>query len=108
MLSNHSAGILNVYRILSRDTEDFRFSSPFMVPVAGEPTGVLTGHQAVRACRSRALARLPDLHFTLVDVFTGLGSIVIHCCRHDGGFAAEHFEFDVDGKATRSSAHYSA
>jgi SnoaL-like domain len=93
-------------RILSHYSETFEFSSPFILTVAGEPSGKLTGHAAVRAYWSKALARRPNLHFRLVTVFSGVASAVIHYQRHDGSFAAEHFEFEPGGKVLKSSAHY--
>jgi len=93
-------------RIMSHYSENFEFSSPFIITVAGEPSGKLQGHAAVRAYWSKALARRPDLHFRLVTVFSGVASAVIHFQRHDGSYAAEHFEFEPGGKVQKSSAHY--
>jgi SnoaL-like domain len=93
-------------RILSHYSETFEFSSPFIITVAGEPSGALKGHAAVGAYWSKALARQPDLHFRLVTVFSGVTSVVIHYQRHDGSYAAEHFEFEPGGKIIKSSAHY--
>ena len=93
-------------RILSHYSEELEFSSPFIITVAGEPSGALKGKAAVRAYWSKALARQPDLHFRLVTVFSGVASVVIHYQRHDGSYAAEHFEFDPGGTVMRSSAHY--
>ncbi len=93
-------------RILSHYSETFEFASPFIIQVAGEPSGTLKGQAAVRAYWSKALARQPDLHFRLVTVFSGVASAVIYYQRHDGSYAAEHFEFGSDGKVIRSSAHY--
>ncbi|MBP7514269.1 MAG: nuclear transport factor 2 family protein [Flavobacteriales bacterium] len=96
----------NLDLIMSHYAEGFEFSSPFVITVAGEPSGRLKGHAAVGAYWSKALARRPDLHFRLVTVFAGVASAVIHYQRHDGSYGAEHFEFDTDGKVLGSSAHY--
>jgi|SRR5215468_3410934 len=93
-------------RILSHYSEAFELSSPFIVAVAGEPSGILKGHAAVRAYWSKALARQPGLHFRLLTVFSGVATAVIHYQRHDGSSAAEHFEFEAGGKVIRSSANY--
>lgn len=93
-------------RILSHYAEDFRFSSPFIVAVVGEPSGFLRGRDAVGAYWRKALARLPDLQFKLLTLYVGMTSIVIHYSRHDGRTAAEYFEFDEHGRVSRSSAHY--
>ena len=93
-------------RILSHYTDDFRFSSPFIPAIAGEPSGILSGHKAIREYWSKALARGPDLHFKLITLLVGVGSVVLYYSRHDGKIGAEHFEFDQDGKVIKSSAHY--
>src|SRR4030095_10789012 len=93
-------------RILSHYSETFEFSSPFIITVAGEPSGALKGHAAVGAYWSQALGRQQDLHFRLVTLFSGVTSVVINYQRHDGSYAAEHFEFEPGGKIIKSSAHY--
>lgn len=93
-------------RILSHYTPGFEFSSPLIPAVTGEPSGRLNGQDAIRAYWHKALARRPDLRFQRVLLLVGVESLVIHYSRHDGGLAAEHFEFNREGKVTRSSAHY--
>lgn len=93
-------------RILSHYTDDFQLSSPFIPLVAGEPSGILKGHEAIRAYWRKALALRPNLHFKLVAVLVGVTSIVIYYSRDDGKFAAENFEFNLEGKVVRSSAHH--
>lgn len=98
----------DLQRILAHYSEDFEFSSPFIIEVAGEPSGILRGKQAVGAYWAKALARIPNLHFTLESVLWGIQSLVIHYRRHDGRMASEWFEFGADGKVARSAAHYAA
>jgi ketosteroid isomerase-like protein len=93
-------------RVLAHYSESFEFSSPFISSVAGEPSGSLKGHAAVREYWSKALARRPDIRFRLLTVFVGVASAVIHYQWHDGTAVAEHFEFEPGGKVIRSSAHY--
>jgi ketosteroid isomerase-like protein len=94
-------------RILSHYTDDFEMSSPVIVRLMGEPSGALRGKAAVRDYWARALARIPDLHFALIDVYTGASSVVIH---YDGprGASAEVFWFNEAGKVYRAGAHYTA
>ena len=94
-------------RILSHYAETFEFSSPRIIEVVGEPSGVLIGRAAIRAYWSKALERQPDLHFRLITALSGISSVVIHYQRHNGGYAAEYFEFEPGGKVSKSSAHYS-
>ena len=93
-------------RILSHYTDDFEMSSPVIVDLMGEPSGTLKGKPAVREYWTKALARLPDLHFDLIDAYAGAGSVVIHY-QGPRGPSAEAFWFDAAGKVYRAAAHYS-
>jgi hypothetical protein len=95
-------------RILSHYTPDFEFSSPLIPAVTGDPVGRLKGQDAIRAYWHKALALRPDLRFQRVLLLLGVESLVIHYSRQDGALAAEHFEFNREGKVARSSAHYVA
>lgn len=94
-------------RILAHYTEDFELSSPLIVQFMGEPTGTLKGKAAIRAYWAKALARLPDLHFDLVEVFAGPSSPVIQY-RGLRGPSAEVFRFDAENKVCRAAAHYAS
>ncbi len=96
----------DLQRILAHYSEDFEFSSPFIVQVVGEPSGHLRGKKAVGDYWAKALARIPDLRFTLRSVLWGVSSLVIHYRRHDGRVTAEWFEFGEQGLVVRSAAHY--
>lgn len=92
-------------RILSHYADDFEMTSPFIIPIAGEPSGTLKGKPAVRAYWARAMALIPDLRFELREVLVGVASITL---TYQGarGPAAEVFHFGPDGKVTRALAHY--
>ncbi|HET7833215.1 MAG TPA: nuclear transport factor 2 family protein, partial [Gallionella sp.] len=85
--------------------DDFTMSSPRIAAVAGEPSGVLRGKDAIGAYWQRALELAPDLHFELVSTFLGSDSIVLH---YNGprGQAAEAFFFDSSGLVVRAAANY--
>ena len=92
-------------RILSHYTEDFEMSSPLIVQIMNEPSGMLKGKTAIRAYWAKALARIPDLHFDLTEVLVGASSVVI---RYHGprGSSVEVFWFDDGSKVFRAAAHY--
>ena len=92
-------------RILSHYTEDFEMSSPLIVQLMGEPSGMLKGKTAIRAYWAKALARLPDLHFDLEEILVGASSVVI-LYRGPRGSSAEVFWFDAENKVCRAAAHY--
>jgi len=97
----------NLARILDHYHEDFEFSSPLVIQIACEPSGILKGKDAVILYWIKALARTPDLRFRLESVLWGINSLVINYRRHDGHVVSEWFEFGSDGKVVKSSAHYS-
>lgn len=94
-------------RILAHYTDDFEMSSPVIVQLMNEPSGTLRGKAAIRDYWSRALAQRPDLHFELVHVFAGAGSVTV-AYRGHRGLSAEVFWFDAALKVYRAAAHYSA
>jgi ketosteroid isomerase-like protein len=91
--------------ILSHYTEDFQMSSPYIVQIANEPSGTLNGKSAVAAYWSAALEKIPTLHFELLQVLAGVGSVTVYY-RGVRGLAAEVFFFNESGLVERSCAHY--
>ena len=92
-------------RVLAHYEEDFEMSSPFIAAFAGEPSGRLRGKPAVLDYWKTALERLPDLRFELLEVFTGVHSLVIRYQGHKGP-VAEVFIFAPSGRILSASAHY--
>ena len=92
-------------RVLSHYTDDFEMSSPYIVQVAGEPSGKLKGKKAVSAYWTSALKLIPNLRFELVSTLLGANSITLYYKGHRG-MAAEVFIFGPDGKVAAAFAHY--
>ncbi|MFO0698150.1 MAG: nuclear transport factor 2 family protein [Nitrospira sp.] len=92
-------------RILSHYADDFEMASPYIAKVAEEPSGVLKGKAAVASYWSKALARLPSLHFELHTILVGADSLVLYY-KGVSGMVAELFYFDSSGRVSKSSAHY--
>lgn len=93
--------------VLARFSDDFEFSSPFIRQFTDEPSGRLVGKEAVRTYWRKALTRLPDLHFELVNVLAGVDCLTI-LYRGHRGLSAEVFQFGSDGRAVRGHALYAA
>jgi hypothetical protein len=81
-------------------------SSPVIIQLTREPSGRLCGKASVGAYWSKALQLIPDLHFKLVSVLVGVGSVTIYYKRAGGRLAAEVFFFDANQKVSRTVAHY--
>ncbi len=93
-------------RILSHYTEDFEMSSPLIIERMQEPSGKLKGKEQVRPYWQKGLAALPPLQFELLDVFSGVDSIVIHYRSIGRKMVCEVLFFNAQGLATRGVAHY--
>jgi len=93
-------------RVLALYADDFEMSSPFIVSVAGEPSGRLRGKPAVEAYWRRALEGIAHLHFELRAVLGGVDSVALVYQGHEGRLVAEVLHFAADGKVARAFAHY--
>lgn len=64
-------------RILAHYADDVEMTSPLIAQRGFSASSKLQGKDAVRAYWRDGLARSPDLHFILKDVFSGVDAIVI-------------------------------
>jgi ketosteroid isomerase-like protein len=93
-------------RILSHYSDDFEMTSPFIASLMNEPTGTIKGKENVRAYWAKALERIPDLKFELIEVFASVDSIAIYYHAVLGKRAVEVLFLDWNGKVSRAFAHY--
>ncbi len=93
-------------RIMSHYADELHMTSPFIVKLMHEPTGTIKGKENVRAYWAKALERIPDLHFDLIEVLSSVDSITIYYHAVLGKRAAEVLFFDENGKVKRAVAHY--
>ena len=91
--------------ILCHYREDFEFSSSLIVKIAGVPSGQLHGKESVRAYWSKGLALIPNLHFDLLHVLSGVDAITL-VYRGHRGVVAESFWLDSEGRVFKASACY--
>ena len=93
-------------RILAHYSDDFEMATPFIAKLMNEPSGRLRGKDAVGAYWTKALARMPDLRFELIEVLVGADSLCIYYDSVLGLRAVEYLSFGPDGKISRAAAHY--
>jgi hypothetical protein len=90
--------------ILSHFAEDVVFSSPVAARLIEGSVGVVRGKAALRDYWSKGLEQLPDLQFELIDVYTGVETLVINYRNERGGLVNEVLRFDgplvVEGHGT--------
>ncbi|WP_380284403.1 nuclear transport factor 2 family protein [Kitasatospora purpeofusca] len=91
--------------VLAHYTDDVVFVSPRVVRFLGEPSGEVRGKDALRAYWTKALALLPDLHFTLDSVRVSVDTIVIDYRNERGVAVAEALTFR-DGLVCRGFGAY--
>jgi ketosteroid isomerase-like protein len=94
--------------ILSHDSDDFHRSSPLIVQFTGNTSGTLKGKTQVAACWQTALEHMPDLHFELLEVFTGVDSITILYNSVLARRATEVLFLNNHSKVYKALAHYNA
>lgn len=92
--------------ILSHYADSIEFTSPFIVKLLGNPTGIVQGKLALRNYFERGLAAYPQLKFELITVLTGVNSLVVHYYSVNQLQSAEFMIFDQAGLVSHAKAHY--
>ena len=83
-------------RILSHFTDDVVFHSPVAARIMPGSDGVVRGIEALRAYWAEGLRLLPDLHFEVLEVYTGIDTVVINYRNQAGQLVNEVLTFDGD------------
>ena len=96
----------DIERVLSHYTDDFEMSSPIIVQLLGEPSGILRGRDAVGAYWRKALQVVPDLRFELISVLVGVRSVTLYYKGARDRLSAEVFDFNAAGLIVKAVAHY--
>lgn len=89
-------------QIMQHYSDDIVFRSRKAVPLTGE--GEIFGKVALRHYWSLALAKQPNLRFSVLDVFEGHQMMVITYSNHNGVKAAETLYFDEEGRVWQAAA----
>lgn len=88
----------DVDAILAHYAESVEHSSPTVVRLLGEPTGIVRGKAALRAYFVKALESAgPGLHYEVTKTFVGAHGLTLLYNRSGGKFVAETFHFDERG-----------
>ncbi len=92
--------------ILSLYAPGIVFQTPTIIDSLGIPDGRVEGLSDLREHFARGLRRLPDLHFTLEGIYTGVRSIAIAYRWADGTPVCELHEYDPQERIERVQALY--
>ena len=96
----------NMDDILAHYADDIEITTPMIKIAIGEDHGSLKGKERVADYWQKALQKIPDLHFELYDVTSGVNSVALYYQSVMGKKAIEVMFFDENGKVNRMFAHY--
>ncbi len=96
----------NLNDILNHYSEDIEITSPMIKIAGGINTGTLQGKESVANYWEKALNKIPDLHFELIDVTESVNSIAIYYKSVMNKKAIEVMFFNEQGKVNKMIAHY--
>lgn len=78
--------------LLTHFTEDVVFTSPVAGRILGGD-GIVRGKEALRAYWRLGLEKIPDLRFEVIDVYSGVDTVVINYRNQSGGRVCEVLTF---------------
>jgi ketosteroid isomerase-like protein len=93
-------------RILEHYEDDVVLTSPRAKAIIGVEDGIVCGKAALSEYFRAALKKMPDLTFTLVRAYAGVGSVVVEYLTKDARHGAEFMDFGTSGRVSRVVAHY--
>lgn len=92
--------------ILDHYTDDVEITTPMIKLAAGMESHSLYGKPAVAVYWGKALERIPDLYFELVDVAQGVDSVALYYKSVMNKMAIEVMFLNESGKVYKMIAHY--
>ncbi|MCS3725537.1 nuclear transport factor 2 family protein [Bradyrhizobium betae] len=93
-------------RVLTLYDEDAVMTSD-RIPVMGfDPSGTVHGKDALRAYWGKALGLIPNLHFTLIDLFVSPDSVVVFYENERGKRICEYLRVNEAGLIVQGSANH--
>ena len=93
--------------IMSHYAPEVVLTSPTAAKLLNDPSGSVTGKEAVRRYFERGLEAYPNLTFELLDVMWGISSVILYYRNQKGTKTGEFMEFDANRKVVRVIANYS-
>ena len=92
--------------IMKHYADDIQITTPMLKLAAGIESGSLQGKEQVRAYWQKALNKIPDLHFELIEVTSGIDSVALYYKSVMNKMAVEVMFFDENGLVNKMIAHY--
>lgn len=95
----------NISPVLSHFAGDAVFTSPIAAQILPETGGFLHGREAIRVYWTLGLETIGDLHFEVLDVYTGIDTVVINYRNQIGSRVWEVLTFS-DGLVVSGHGTY--
>lgn len=92
--------------ILSHYSDDIEITTPMIKMAGGINSGTLKGKKNVRDYWKKALNKIPNLHFELIDVTQSVDSIALYYKSVMNKKAIEVMFFNEQGEINKMIAHY--
>jgi ketosteroid isomerase-like protein len=93
--------------IMSHYTDDFSIETPMAAMLVPESKGLVEGKEAVRAYWTIGLQCIPNLHFEILDVHTGINGVAIYYRNTSTGrVSTEVMFFNDKAKVNRVVVFY--
>ncbi len=96
----------NLDDILTHYSDDVEITTPMIKIALGIDNGSLKGKEQVADYWRKALQKLPDLHFELLDVTSGVDSVALYYKSVLDKKSIEVMFFNEAGKVNKIIAHY--
>jgi uncharacterized protein (TIGR02246 family) len=93
-------------RVLTLYAEDAEMTSDRIPPLGFGASGTVRGKAQLRAYWGTALAKLPGLHFELIDLYVSPDSVVVFYQNERGKKICEYLRLDTAGKIVQGSANH--
>ena len=95
-------------RVLALYAEDCEMTSDKIQALGFDSSGTLSGKAKLRMYWGKALTLLPNLQFTLIDLFVSPDSLVVFYQNERGARICEYLRLDAEGKIAQGSANHLA
>jgi ketosteroid isomerase-like protein len=93
-------------RVLALYADEAEMTSD-KIPLLGfDPAGTVRGKDRLRQYWRKGLDLLPNLHFTLIDVYVSPDSLVVFYENERGARICEYLRLNADGKIRQGSANH--
>ena len=93
-------------RILALYADDTEMTSDKIPALGFDPSSTVRGKERLRQYWRKGLDLLPNLHFTLIDLYVSPDSLVVFYRNERGANICEYLRLNADGRIKQGSANH--